>query len=168
MMYVGISVPPFSAVSLRNTVPWWSGLCFHYFFPLGSFSIVLQVQHLTDLDVSSHNEGGSAENNQSRASADEPFAISSPALIKRNHHHSITTPSFVLPDLVHTLIHRLLTAARQRVCIFSATDAAIGDLREANGAPLKILFSLLLLHLTTADGNNDGKISFFFRSLILI
>ncbi|KAM7540007.1 hypothetical protein Aperf_G00000031891 [Anoplocephala perfoliata] len=122
--------------------------------------ILDQVQHLIDLNMSPHSEGGAAESDQDREPAGEAFVLSTPTLNQHNHHHhhSTTTPSFVLPDLVHTLIQRLLTSARQRVCIFSATDVAISDLCEANGTPLKILFSLLLLNLTTADGDNAGNL----------
>ncbi|VDO00181.1 unnamed protein product [Rodentolepis nana] len=84
-------------------------------------------------------------------------AFSTPTRHDHFHHTANTNSSSpILPDLVHTLIHRLLPSARQRVCIYSAGVA--GDICQGNAAFMKILFSLLLLHSSSADSHNSGTL----------
>lgn len=122
-----------------------------------------QVQHLTDPPPPDSSNGGGVDLDS--ILVEDSSAFSTPTGHRQSHHSTTANSSSspILPDLVHTLIHRLLPSAYQRVCIYSAGIA--GDICQGNAAFMKILFSLLL-HSSSADCDNCGRFFFVIKEKV--
>ncbi|VDL19810.1 unnamed protein product [Hymenolepis diminuta] len=144
--------------ALRSRPSRFEGISWHM--------IVLdQVQHLTDPSPPDSSNGGSVDLDS--ILMEDSSAFSTPNGHRQSHHSTTAnSSSLILPDLVHTLIHRLLPSAYQRVCIYSAGIA--GDICQGNAAFIKILFSLLLLSSSTEYVNYGTLIEDAVRQASLI